>query len=123
MPVSVAPPGWPESVRPPGAPDWDKTAVAYLFDCCPADFRGYRVLRHHPLVLAQFAEHFVEGQCRAVQEGLASVRTALKGEVRPDVVETAAEIWLEQGAALMRTRRAVGLIGQALRGRTFLAKL
>ena len=48
---------------------------------------------------------------------------SLRGEVRPDVVETAAEIWLEQGAALMRTRRAVGLIGQALRGRTFLARL
>ena len=76
MPVSVAPPGWPENVRPPGAPDWDVTAVAYLFDCCPADFRGYRVLRHHPLVLAQFAEHFVEGQCRAVQEGLARFTTA-----------------------------------------------
>ena len=71
MPTSVAPPGWPDNVRPPGAPDWDRTAVAYLFDCCPADFRGYRVLRHHPLVLAQFAEHFVEGQCRAVQDGLA----------------------------------------------------
>ena len=78
MPVTVAPPGWPDNVRPPGAPDWD---------------------------------------------GLASVRTSLRGEVRPDVVETAAEIWLEQGAALMRTRRAVGLIGEALRGRTFLARL
>ena len=69
------------------------------------------------------AEHFVEGQCRAVQEGLAGVRTSLRGQVRPDVVDTAAEIWLEQGAALMRTRRAVGLIAQALRGRTFLARL
>jgi len=123
MSTLVVPPGWPETVRPPGAPDWEKTATAYLFDCCPPDFRGYRVLRHHPLVLAQFAEQFVEGQCRAVQEGLAAVRTTLKGEVRPDVVETAAEIWLEQGAALMRTRRAVGLIAQALRGRTFLARL
>lgn len=123
MSTLVVPPGWPETVRPPGAPDWERTATAYLLDCCPPDFRGYRVLRHHPLVLAQFAEQFVEGQCRAVQEGLAAVRTTLKGEVRPDVVETAAEIWLEQGAALVRTRRAVGLIAQALRGRTFLARL
>ncbi|SDU86842.1 hypothetical protein SAMN04488544_1207 [Microlunatus sagamiharensis] len=123
MTTLVVPPGWPETVRPPGAPDWERTATAYLLDCCPPDFRGYRVLRHHPLVLAQFAEQFVEGQCRAVQEGLAAVRTTLKGEVRPDVVETAAEIWLEQGAALVRTRRAVGLIAQALRGRTFLARL
>ena len=38
------------------------------------------------------------------------------------MVEAAAEVWLEQGAALMRTRRAVGLVDEALRGRTFLAE-
>ena len=93
--------------------------MAYLLDQCPADFRGYRVLRNHPLVLVQFAEHFVEGQCGAVANGLAAVRTGLRGQVRPDVVEAAAEVWLEQGAALMRTRRSVGLVGEALRGRSF----
>jgi hypothetical protein len=54
-----APPGWPEEVRPPGAPDWERTAVAYLFDCCPPDLRGYEVLRRHPPVLARFAAVFV----------------------------------------------------------------
>ena len=123
MSTLVVAPGWAESGRPPRAPGGGESAPAAPGGCCPPDFRGYRVLRHHPLVLAQFAEQFVEGQCRAVQEGRAAVRTTLKGEVRPDIVETAAEIWLEQGAALMRTRRAVGLIAQALRGRTFLARL
>jgi hypothetical protein len=117
------PPGWPERVRAPGTPHWETSAVAYLLDQCPADFRGYRVLRNHPLVLVQFAEHFVEGQCGAVANGLAAVRTGLRGQVRPDVVEAAAEVWLEQGAALMRTRRSVGLVGEALRGRSFVPKL
>jgi hypothetical protein len=54
---------------------------------------------------------------------LAAVRTGLRGQVRPDVVEAAAEVWLEQGAALMRTRRSVGLVGEALRGRSFVPKL
>lgn len=117
------PPGWPDTVRPPGAPHWERSAVAYLFDCCPADFRAYALLRHHPLVLAQFAERFVEGQCTAIENGLAAVRTALKGRVRPDVVDAAAQAWLEQGARLMRTRRAVGLVAQALGGRSFTPRL
>ena len=29
-------------------PTGKRTAVAYLFDCCPPDFRGYPVLRGHP---------------------------------------------------------------------------
>src|SRR4051812_49588967 len=76
---AYAPPGWPDGVRPPGAPDWDVSAVAFLFDCCPADFRSYPVLRRHPLVLALFAVHFVAGQCRAAQEGLAGGRPSPQG--------------------------------------------
>jgi hypothetical protein len=117
------PPGWPERVRPPGSQDWEATAVAYLLDCCPADFRAYRVLRNHQVVLARFAAQFVEGQCRTTQEGLAGIRTSLAGHVSYEVVEAAAQAWLEQGARLARTRRAVGLVEEALRGRTFVPRL
>src|SRR4051812_28209577 len=114
--TTFAPAGWPDGVRPPGALEWELTAVAFLFDCCPADFRGYPVLRRHPLVLARFAAHFVAGQCRASQEGLAGIRTSLRGQVAVEVIEAAAEAWLEQAARLVRTRRAVGLVEDALRG-------
>ena len=117
------PPGWPERVRPPGSEDWEATAVAFLLDCCPADFRAYRVLRNHPVVLARFAAQFVEGQCRTAQEGLAGIRTSLAGHVPHQVVEAAAQAWLEQEARLARTRRAVGLVEEALRGRTFVPRL
>ena len=50
---AYVPPGWPSQVRPPGASGWEATAIAYLLDCCPPDFRAYRVLRNHPIVLAQ----------------------------------------------------------------------
>jgi hypothetical protein len=121
--AAFAPAGWPETVRPPGAPDWETTAVAYLFDCCPADFRAYAVLRRHPLVLARFAAHFVAGQCRSAQEGLAGLRTSLQGAVGAEVVESAAEAWLEQAARLARTRRAVGLVEEALQGQVFKPRL
>jgi hypothetical protein len=120
---AYVPPGWPSEVRPPGAPGWEATAIAYLLDCCPADFRAYRVLRNHPVVLAEFASHFVEGQHEASQRGLAAVRTSLSESVEPDIVEAAAEVWLEQGARLVRTRRSVALLADALRGRVFVRKL
>lgn len=117
------PPGWPESVRPPGAPDWEATAVAYLLDCCPADYRGYPVLRRHPVVLARFAAQFVEGQYRSSKAGLAGVRTALADQVPPQVIESATDAWHEQAAHLVRVRRAVALIEEALRGKVFIRKL
>lgn len=117
------PAGWPDSVRPPGAPDWEATAVAYLLDRCPADYRGYPVLRRHPVVLARFAAQFVESQLRASQAGLAGVRTSLGDQVPPQVLESAAEAWQEQTAQLVRVRRAVALVEEALRGKVFIARL
>jgi hypothetical protein len=121
--LAYAPPGWPGEVPPPGAPEWEVRATAYLLDCCPADFRAYRVLRNHPVVLAQFARHFVEGQSQAAQEGLAAVRTGLQDFVEPGVLEEATQVWLEQAARLARTRRAVALVEAVLRGRTFVPKM
>jgi hypothetical protein len=123
MSTPYAPPGWPDRVRPPGVPHWEADAVAYLFDCCPADFRAYVVLRNHPIVLAHFASHFVAGQTRAMEEGLAAARTSLRDYVEPRVLEDATQAWLEQAARLVRTRRAVALIEEALRGQRFRPKL
>jgi hypothetical protein len=117
------PPGWPREVRPPGAPGWEATAIAYLLDCCPADFRAYRVLRNHPVVLAHFASRFVDGQHEVLQQGLAEVRTSLHNYAAPDVIHAATEAWLEQGARLARTRRCVTLLDEALRGAVFVPKL
>ncbi|GAA2103868.1 hypothetical protein GCM10009841_21320 [Microlunatus panaciterrae] len=117
------PPGWPDRVRPPGAPDWEATAIAFLLDCCPPDFRAYPVLRRHPVVLARFAAQFVEGQYHSTQEGLAGVRVSLHDYVSADVVESAADALLEQSAQLARTRRAVALVEEALRGKVFVRRL
>src|SRR3954453_10283339 len=64
MPQLVAPPGWPRAVRPPGAPGWERTAVGWLLDICPPEFRSYPVLRRHDVVLARFAVLHVEA-CQA----------------------------------------------------------
>lgn len=120
---TYTPPGWPDRVRPLSTPGWETSAIAFLFDCCPADFRTYRVLRNHPVVLAQFARHFVAGQHDSAQAGLADVRTSLRRYATPEVVEAAAQAWLAQHAQLVRTRRAVGLVDEALRGTIFVPRL
>lgn len=117
------PPGWPDAVHPPGAPDWEKTAIAFLLDCCPPDYRHYPVLRRHPVVLARFAAEFVEGQYRASRTGLANVRASLVDCVDAPVIESAADAWQHQTAQLVRVRRAVALVEEALRGRVFIRKL
>lgn len=117
------PPGWPEEVRPPGAPDWEATAINYLLDCCPPDFRGYRVLRRHPVVLARFAAEFIESQYATARTGMRNLRSSLGSQVEPEVVESAVEAWQHQQAQLARVRRAVALLEESLRGKVFIRRL
>ncbi len=117
------PPGWPDMVQPPGGDDWIPSAVAFLFDCCPADYRAHQVLRRHPVVLARLAAQFVESQIRASHEALASARAGLGDVVGPDVLDTTIEVVQREEARLVRVRRGVLLVEQALRGRVFIRRL
>ncbi|GAB3926353.1 hypothetical protein GCM10011575_07430 [Microlunatus endophyticus] len=118
-----APPGWPEVVRPPGAVDWDAQAVAYLLDCCPADFRSYPVLRRHPMVLAVFARHSVRGQRRAAADGVSTVRSDLEQRVEHRVIDEALDAWQSEIARLARVERSVDLLSRALAGERFAPRL
>lgn len=120
---AYAPPGWPPAVRPPGAPEWEATAVGWLLDQCPPEFRGYPVLRRHPVVLARFTARAVEGQQAASRAGLGEARTRLRDVADPDVVEAAVQAWLAEDARLGGVRRAVDLVEEALRGRRFVPRL
>lgn len=117
------PPGWPDEVRPPGAPDWEATATGFLLDCCPPDYRSHLVLRRHPVVLARFAAEHVEGQIRASKAGLAGVRSSLTDMVASEVVQEAVDAWQAETARLVRVRRAVALVEEALRGKIFIRKM
>ncbi len=119
----VAPPGWPGQVRPPGAPGWERTAVNWLLDICPPEYRGYDVLRRHEVVLARFAVLHVEASQAAVRRGLSEARSALRDVADADTVEAAIEVWQAEAARLLAERRAVGLVEEALRGRRFVARL
>lgn len=117
------PPGWPESVRPPGAPGWEATATEFLLDCCPPDYRGYGVLRRHPVVLARFATEHLDGQRIASRSGLTRLRIDLTDRVPPPVLTSAIAVWQEQAAATERRQQAVELVERALRGTVFVRRL
>jgi hypothetical protein len=119
----VAPPGWPRAVRPPGAPGWELTAVSWLLDICPPEFRSYPVLRRHDVVLARFAVLHVEACQAAVRRGLSEARAELRDVAGRDTIEAAIETWHAESARLQSERRAVGLVEEALRGKRFVARL
>lgn len=119
----VAPPGWPREVRAPGAPDWERTAVNWLLDVCPPDYRSYPGLRRHPVVLARFAVLHVEAGQAAVNRGLSEARGVLRDVAGESEIATALEIWQREAARLIGVRRAVGLVEEALRGRRYVARM
>ncbi|QCX27272.1 hypothetical protein [Nocardioides jishulii] len=119
----VAPPGWPSEVRPPDAPDWEATAVNWLLDLCPPEYRRYQGLRRHAVVLARFAVIHVEADQAAVRRGLSGIRVDLRDVATDAVVEAAVQTFLIEDARLATVRRAVGLVEEALRGRRYVARL
>jgi hypothetical protein len=110
-------------VRPPGTADWERSAIAWLFDLCPPDYRAYDVLRRQPAVLARFAAHHVQAGVAAAKKGLGSARSDLADLVEPEVVAAAVAAYEREGARLMATARSLALVEEALRGRRFVRKL
>jgi hypothetical protein len=119
----VPPPGWPREVRPPDAPDWERSAVNWMLDLCPPDYRGYPALRRHVIVLARFTVLHVEACQAAVKRGLSEARAELREVATLDVVDAAVETLLAEDARLSGVRRAAGLVEDALRGRRYVARL
>jgi hypothetical protein len=117
------PPGWPAEVKPPGTPEWERSAVAWLFDQCPADYRLYDVLRRCPLVLARFAATATESAVAAADDGLRTVRAELRDRVPPETVEAAAAAYERERHRVRGTRHAVDLVERALRGERWVPRL
>ena len=117
------PPGWPAEVWPPDAPDWERSAVAWLFDLCPPDYRAHEVLRRHPVVLARFAAQHVASAVEAARTGLRTLRRDLKGVVAPEVVEAAIGAYDREGRRLVAVGRQVALVDAALRGERHVPRL
>jgi len=121
--AAYLPPGWPAGVHPPDSEEFEPTAVTWLLDVVPPDYRLHGVLRRHPYALAVLARHHVAACVRGAREGYRSARTELGGKLPPGGVEAVLEVYRAEGSRLVETARAVDLIGRALRGEVFTPQL
>lgn len=117
------PPEWPAAVRPPSVPDWENTAVAWLLDAVPADYRAYEVLRRHPIALARMATHHVKSAIEAARAGYRGAAVELKGHLPPHAIEAVLDTYREEGPRLVRLARSIDVVERALRGEGFTATL
>ena len=111
------PPHWPPVVRPPGSPDWEASAISWLLDQVPGEYRAYEVLRRHPVLLSRFATSYVEACLQAARQSWRSLRRDLGRELPPEVLETAMTAYEQEGARLVELTRAVAAVDAALHGR------
>jgi len=113
------PPGWPAGVHPPGSEEFESTAVGWLLDVVPPDYRLHGVLRRYPIALATMARHHSKACVEGAREGYRTARTELAGVLPPHAVDTVLAAYRKEGARLAETALAVDLVERALRGEVF----
>lgn len=117
------PPGWPAAVLPAEAAGWQDSAVAWLLDECPADYRAYPALRQQPVALAWLALRHVTAQGKANADARAAARADLREHLTPDALERVLVALDHEHARLLGVHRAVRLVGDALRGLRYVPRL
>jgi hypothetical protein len=123
VPDDQLPPGWPVAVRPPGSPDWERSAVGWLLDLCPSEYRAHPALTTRPLALSWLAGRHVVAQGQANTAARAAARDELRDRVDAAALERVLEVLEHEHARLRAAYRAVGLVDEALQGRRYVPRL
>ncbi len=121
--ATYMPPGWPAGVHPPGSDDFESTAVGWLLDVVPPDYRLHGVLRRYPVALAAMARYHSKACVDGARQGYRTARTELAGTLPPHAIDTVLAAYRKEGARLAATARAVALVERALRGEVFTPKM
>jgi hypothetical protein len=113
------PAGWPDGVHPPGSERFEQTAVAWLLDVVPPDYRVYGVLQRHPVALAALARHHLAACVAGARDGYRTARAELGGQLPPGGIDAILAAYRSEGGRLVATAQAVELIERAFRGESF----
>jgi hypothetical protein len=117
--VAYLPSGWPTGVHPPGSEEFERTAVVWLLDVVPPDYRMHGVLRRHPVALATLARRHLAACVEGARQGYRTARTDL-GDVLPvSGLDAVLAAYRSEGSRLVTAARAADLVEQALRGKEF----
>jgi hypothetical protein len=120
--MTDVPPWWPPDVRPPGSPDWEQSAVSWLLDQVPGEWRAHAVLRRYPTLLARLAAGETAASLEATREGWRTLRRdAGRGGAKlpPEVVEEAMAAYERQGIRLVELERQIDAVRNAIDGRAW----
>jgi hypothetical protein len=117
------PPGWPAGVHPPGSEEFESTAVGWLLDVVPPDYRLHGVLRRYPVALAALARYHSKACVEGARQGYRTARTELAGALPAHAIDTVLAAYRKEGARLAATAQAVDLVERALRGEVFTPKM
>ncbi|WP_017588265.1 hypothetical protein [Nocardiopsis ganjiahuensis] len=106
---------WPASVHPPGSDSFEQTALEWLFDHVPADYRLHGVLRRHPVALSRLARQYVSATLDAAREGYRTARVDLRDQLPPHALDQVMNAYLAEGQRTAGVLRAIEAVDGALR--------
>lgn len=109
---------WPASVHPPGSDSFERTALEWLFDHVPADYRLHGVLRRHPVALSRLARQYVSAALDAAREGYRTARVDLRDQLPPHALDQVMNAYLAEGQRTADVLRAIEAVDGALRAST-----
>ena len=121
--AAYLPPGWPTGVHPPGSDGFERTAVAWLLDMVPPDYRLHGVLQRHPIALATLARRHLAACVEGARQGYRTARTELGGVLPVSGVDAVLAAYRSEGHRLVTAARATDLVERALRGKEFTPQL
>jgi hypothetical protein len=121
--TAYIPTGWPTGVHPPGTDGFEQTAVSWLLDVVPPDYRLHGVLLRHPVALAALARHHLAACVEGARQGYRSVRAELGHDLPPSSIAAVLAAYQTEGRRLVANARAVELVSRALRGEAFVPQL
>jgi hypothetical protein len=111
---SQVPRGWPEAVPPPDSEDFVPSAVKWLLDIVPSDYRNHDIFERFPDALAALARHHTQACVEGARAGYRVVRTELSEYVPPHAIDHVLSTYRVEGKRLAATARSVTLIERAL---------
>ncbi len=117
--AAYLPPGWPTGVHPPGSEGFERTAVAWLLDVVPPDYRLHGVLQRHPIALATLARRHLAACVEGARQGYRTARTELADVLPVSGVDAVLAAYRSEGHRLVTAARAADLVERALRGKKF----
>jgi hypothetical protein len=121
--AAYLPPGWPTGVHPPSSEGFERTAVAWLLDVVPPDYRLHGVLQRHPIALATLARRHLAACVEGARQGYRTARTELGGVLPVSGVDAVLAAYRSEGHRLVTAARAADLVERALRGQEFTPQL